>query len=95
MSRKDKEFEHAPLSKLDYGFDWKIKGWLNTGETISTSNWEVDVGLTSSGAQIVDGVTSIIVEGGVAGSSYKLKNSIITSLGRKDSRTIVLYCKAR
>lgn len=89
----DKEYEHAPASKLDYGFDWNL--WLAVGETIVTSVWLVDAGLTQSSEDNVSGVTSVFVAGGVAGTSYKLKNTITTSSGRIDSRTIRLSCKNR
>ena len=92
-SKIEKEFEHAPLAKLDYGFDWTL--WLEDGETISTSSWEVSSGLTKSNEQNLLGVTSVFVEGGVINTRYKLVNSIVTSVGRKDSRTITLFCKQR
>ena len=87
-----KEFEHAPNAKLDYGFDWTA--WLASDETISTSTWNTDV-LTSSSPQITGKVTSVFVEGGVVGTSYKIVNTVTTSVGRIDSRTIRLSCKNR
>lgn len=89
----DKEFEHAPNAKLDYGFDWTL--WLEAGETIETSTWEVDPSLIQSSPVIQAGVTSVFVEGGVHGVSYKIKNTITTSNTRSDSRTIKLLCKNR
>lgn len=93
MMQVDKEFEHAPSAKLDYGFDWSL--WLASGETISTSSWEIDALLTQSSPSIAGAVTSVFVEGGVAGTHYYITNTIVTSVGRKDSRTIKLYCKKR
>lgn len=89
----EKEFEHAPLAKLDYGFDWSL--WLASGETVATSVWTVDAALTQSSPSNTGTVTSVFVEGGVSGTSYKLINNITTSVGRKDSRTIKLLCKNR
>jgi len=89
----DKEFEHAPSAKLDYGFDWSL--WLASGETIATSSWNVDPLLTSSSPSIAGAVTAVFVEGGVINNHYYLTNNIETSVGRKDSRTIKLYCKKR
>ena len=89
----DKEFEHAPNAKLDYGFDWTA--WLASDETISTSTWDTGV-LTSSSPQITGNkITSVFVEGGTVGTSYKIVNTITTSVGRIDSRTIRLSCKNR
>ena len=87
------EFEHAPLAKLDYGFDWSAR--LDSGEIISTSTWTVDAGMTKTNEQVLNNVTSLYVEGGEVGKKYKLVNSIVTSLGKKDSRTITLFCKLR
>jgi len=93
MSSIQKEFVHAPSAKLDYGFDWAL--WLQTGEHVVTSSWVVSSGLTPSSERLQDDVTSLFVEGGVVNSSYDLTNNIITSDGRKDSRTIKLLCKIR
>ena len=60
------EFVHAPLAKLDYGFDWSL--WLDTGETVTTSSWTVS-GLTSSDASNTGTVTAVFVEGGVVGQT--------------------------
>ena len=88
-----REYEHSPLAKLDYGFNWS--SWLVSGETITASEWDVDAGLTPTTPQINGATTSVFVEGGVAGTSYNLINSITTSVGRKDSRTIKVHCKNR
>jgi hypothetical protein len=93
MSNIQKEFVHAPNAKLDYGFDWTL--WLQTDEHVVTSSWVVSSELTPSLEQILNDVTSLYVEGGVVNSSYELTNSIITSDGRKDSRTMKLICKKR
>jgi hypothetical protein len=92
-SKVEKEFEHAPLAKLDYGFDWTL--WLENTETISASSWEVPVDLIKSNEQNLAGVTSVFVEGGIVSKRYEIINSITTSVGRKDSRTITLFCKQR
>lgn len=65
-----------------------------SGETVATSTWDTG-GLTSSFPQNTGTITSVIVEGGIAGNSYKLINTITTSVGRKDSRTIRISCKNR
>ena len=85
------EFDHSVNGKLDYGIDWTF--FLATGETITTSVWTVDTGLVKSLEQNVNNVASLFVTGGVAGTVYKLVNSITTSAGRQDSRTIKLSCK--
>jgi hypothetical protein len=89
-------FEHDPSSVLDYGFDWLSGGWLATGETIISSTWAESTGvLTLASQQIVNGVTSLFIGGGIAGKLYYIVNHITTSAGRQDQRTILLYCKKR
>ena len=92
-ANEEEEFEHAPLASLDYGFDWTA--WLSQGETITTSTWVVDTGLTKSLEQNSAGITSLFVTGGIVGKVYKLTNTITTSATRSDSRTIKLSCKLR
>lgn len=91
----EKEFIHAPSAKLDYGFDWKTLGWLDDGETITTSVWTIPVTLTKSDERNALGVTSAMIEGGVVGMSYTITNTITTSNSRTDSRSIKLTCRQR
>lgn len=88
-----REYEHSPLAKLDYGFNWS--SWLVSGETITVSDWTVDVGLTPTTPQINGATTSVFVEGGVVGGNYNLTNTITTSAGRRDSRTLKIFVKNR
>jgi hypothetical protein len=93
------EFDHAPNSNLDYGFNWLARGWLDAGETITTSAWEATSGVTLSHQQNLLGITSVFVSGGTLGNIYKLVNTITTltsnGLSRTDSRTLILSCKNR
>ena len=97
MARVTNEFDHAPGASLDYGFDFAVDGWLDTGETISSSTWTVTAGVTLTNDQIVAGVTSVFVSGGTSGATYYLINTIITDSvpPRTDSRQIVLSCRRR
>lgn len=87
------EFDMAPLSVLDYGFTWTL--WLAPTEVINSSNWVCSPQLTLTSQQISLGVTSVFVNGGVVGNIYQLTNTIVTNLGRTDSRTMLLSCKKR
>ena len=91
------QYDHAPGADLDYGFDWKTNGWLEVGETITASNWSVQpAGITLTRPQIVQGtVTSVFAGGGVSGRRYVLTNTVTTSAGRTDSRTVNIDCKYR
>lgn len=85
------EIVHAPGAILDYTFNWTE--WLQQGETILTSVWSITPSLTLNNEQNQSGVTSVFVNGGVVNKIYYLTNTITTSVGRTDSRTIVLSCQ--
>lgn len=86
--------EHAPGADLDYSVDWSE--WLAEGETITESSWAAADGITVSRSQVTDDtVASAFAAGGVAGQQYVLTNTITTTAGRVDSRTITLHCRAR
>lgn len=85
---------HAPGADLDYSVNWMP--WLDSGETIATSDWTASTGITLSRAAVVGStMASVFAAGGVAGQSYVLTNTITTSAGRTDSRTITLRCAVR
>lgn len=84
-----------PDSELDYAVDWKNDGYLQAGETIATSAWSITPAdgvslLPSANGALSDGVASISVAGIAAGKHYFLTNSVVTSAGRKDDRSITL-----
>lgn len=85
---------HAPGAVLDYSVDWTE--WLMPGETVSVSNWAASAGITLSRQAVTYGaVATTFASGGVAGQVYVLTNTVTTTDGRTDSRTIALRCRAR
>lgn len=88
-----------PDAVLDYGFDWS--DWLESGETIVSSDWDVPSGLVEdTDSDHVPGgfddiTTSIWLSGGVLGEDCDVVNDIITSEGRKDSRTVTIKVRSR
>lgn len=87
-------YTHAPGADLDYGLTWAA--WLAAGETIVSSTWSISGGLTLDGQQIAGPITSTFVSGAsVAGNTYTLVNTIVTSEGRADSRSLLLVCAVR
>jgi TRAP-type uncharacterized transport system substrate-binding protein len=85
-----------PSAKLDYAVDWS--SWLEAGETISDSEWTVEEGLTeevSPAPSEADGITTIWLSGGTAGVYYTVTNTITTSVGRIDERSIIIRCVDR
>ena len=95
MSNEFPEYSHSPASNLDYGFDWASGGWLASGETITASVWILDIDLSKSNEQVVGGITSAFISGGVVGKVYTITNTITTSFGKIDSRSFRLSVKQR
>lgn len=85
-------YKLAPGAELPHGWDWSL--WLNSGETITSSAWDVRTGLTvMSGekAPRIDGaITLVWLTGGTPRQTYRVTNRITTSAGRKDERSFVV-----
>lgn len=84
------KFIKDPDAVLDYSIDWS--DWLGS-DTISTSTWEVDSGITEDSNSNTDTVTTIWLSGGTAGKKYELTNRITTTGGRTDDRTIIIVVR--
>jgi len=82
-----------PEAVLDYGFDWS--DWLADGETISTSSWTVENGITKDSDSKTTTVTTIWLSGGSAGTTYTLTNHIVSSAGREDDRSFAVQVQDR
>jgi hypothetical protein len=96
MPKISAEYQHAVGAVLDYGFTWSGKGWLRPGETIGTSTWAITgTDITLGATYNQGGVTTVFISGAVLNNIYRLTNSIITSAGRTDSRTLIIYCVRR
>ena len=83
-----------PGQKLDWSFDYS--DWLGV-DTLSSSAWTVSpTGPTLSSGSNTDTVATTFVDDTalamVFGREYELKNSIVTTGGRKDSRSVILRC---
>lgn len=91
--RSDGIFEivHTPSAVLDYSFDWT--GWLQTNETVTSSTWTINPTLTLTNPTLIGAIATTFVSGGVLNSSYTLTNTVNTSQGRTDSRTMILNCQ--
>ncbi len=63
--------------KLDYIIDWS--DWLAVGETISTSVWVAETGVTDSDDSNTTTTATVFIAGGEETFSYKLTNTITTS----------------
>lgn len=78
-------FQKDPLSVLDYSITWAL--WLGD-DTIASSSWTIPVGLGNAGSAFSRSTTTIWLTGGTAGTSYSVYNTITTSGGRTEKRTI-------
>ena len=68
-----------PGAVLDYGVDWRP---FLGGDSIVTSVWTAQPGVTLTSPTHAGGLTKVLVGGGVEGSTYRLTNSIVTATGR-------------
>ena len=83
-------FIKDPNAVLDYTVDWEE--WLDT-DTISTSTWSVPSGITQDSESESTTTTTIWLSGGTDGFVYACKNTIVTTNGRTEERTIWITCQ--
>lgn len=90
-------FEKDPLAVLDYSVDWRDADdpWLEDDETITESTWIVPDGITQDSESKLDGLCTIWLSGCTAGTSYTVRNHIVTSKGRKETRSVYILGKER
>lgn len=89
---------HGPLEVLDWHEDWTA--WMETGDSISTSEWSISPDDLTTSAPVLSGdtfnvlthLTTIFVSGLALGQSYQLRNTIVTVGGRTGVREITLRC---
>lgn len=79
-----KSVEKDPAEILPYGWTWAK--WLDTSETIATSVWTVDTGMTIEADSFDDDSTSVWLSGGTENVDYIAINTITTSISPKATR---------
>lgn len=77
-----------PDAVLDYQIDWS--SWLATGETISSSDWVVQTGITENSASNTTTTATIWLSGGAAGVTYTVTNRIVTTASRTNDRSLYI-----
>jgi hypothetical protein len=82
-----------PDAVLKYVMDWS--DWLDTGETISTSTWTVDSGITKDSDTNTTTTATITLSGGTVGEKYRITNRIVTSGSQTDDRSFYVYVNER
>jgi len=86
-------FIKDPDAVLDYAFDWNT--WLASGETISSHVVTVPTGLTKDSDTESDGIVTVWLSGGTAGTSYNVACKIETSDSRTEERSITILVQER
>lgn len=82
------EFTKSPDGVLDYQIDWE--DWLN-GDTISTSTWTVQSGITKVTDTSSTYTATIWLDGGTIGNRYTVTNHIVSAAGREEDQSLVVY----
>ena len=80
-------YNKDPAEVLDYTIDWST---LLESDTISTSEWALDEGLTKDSDSKTDTTTTIWVSGGTIGTQYTCTNTIVTAGERTRVRSIAI-----
>ena len=78
--------DHDPDDRLEYVFDW-TKRMEKDADTIATSTFVVEAGLTADGTSQTSTATQIWLKNGIGGV-HKVTNNIVTTGGRTYSRSI-------
>jgi hypothetical protein len=81
-------FLQDPDERVDYARDWQASGDLVDGDTIVTSTWTPDTGITVVSDSHTDTVATVRVSGGTAGNRYGITNHIVTASGQEFDHTL-------
>lgn len=80
-----------PSSVVDYTIDWSATlAEESPADTISTSSWTADHGLTVDSDTNTASTATVWVSGGTKGKYASLVNQIVTAGGRTLERTITV-----
>ena len=77
----------SPSSVLDYQHD--LTSELGT-DTISTSAWSLDSGITKDSDSKTTTASTIWISGGTVGMTYSVANTIVTAAGRTHYKAFYL-----
>ncbi len=67
-----------PFDVLPYSIDWSA---FLGADTIATSAWAAESGITIDGNSFTDTVTTVTLSGGAEGTAYVITNQITTAAG--------------
>jgi hypothetical protein len=87
-----------PAAVLDYSIDWGAQ-YLAEFEQLATSDWSVSPdepgGLSVAASSFEPMISTVSVQGGIAGHVYRLANRISTIEGRVDERSMTIRVEDR
>lgn len=92
--------DKTPAELLDYTINWRdtsdatFDPLFESGETISTSTWSAESGITIGTPVSTNTTTTstVWISGGtVRGNPYKVTNTVTTSAGRTYTRTLYIH----
>lgn len=83
--------EKSPTAKLDYGHDWT--DWAEDADTIVSSAWVNDAGITRSGDAVTGLTTYAFFDGGTSGGRYFTTNTVTWVSGRISVKTFSIVVK--
>ena len=99
MTRIVQTFRKGSGEVLDYGlnYDPASEPYLESGETIISSSWDVPSGITNVADSFDDTTTTIWLSGGTVGETYVLTNTVVTASGyaRTVERSIAIKVEDR
>ena len=76
------EYKSADAT-LDFPQDWS--SWLADGDSISTSTWTAESGLTVDSDSNTTTTATAVISGGTTGKTYQVTNAIVTANGLDES----------
>ncbi len=85
-------FIKDPNEVLDYVRDWSA---LLDTDTISSSTWTPDVGITKDSSSNTTTTATVWLSGGTAGTTYGVLNRIVTAGGRTHDFTIRIVVQSK
>jgi hypothetical protein len=82
-----------PYEQLAYTMDWSK--WLIPGDSISTSSWVLDTGISGTTSSNGTATTTVVIFGGTNGNTYLVSNRIVTANNLKSERSINFIVEQR
>jgi len=99
------KYTKDPADVLDYILNYASEDGTNDGsdsddgflqgDTISTSTWSIETGLTEDSESETTKTATVWLSGGTDGDTYKATNTIVTAGGRTKVMAITIKVRAQ